>query len=90
MNQALAKLCDDLAALLGDEHAADDYRAVLDGIARDATNSRDAAKLLKAFEWIAEQPRSTSEKLEAMGKLTAMPRCHVLIPSAQEFFGWKS
>jgi len=57
------------------------------GLDRAAILNRDARGFLAALEWIAGQDRTLDEKL-AVAKLLALPKAHVLIPSAKAFFGW--
>jgi hypothetical protein len=49
----------------------------------------DTVEFLDALSWIFKQrSRSVLEKLEAVRKLTGLPRGKVSIPSMRKFLGW--
>lgn len=58
------------------------------GLELESVHNRDALQVWKAVNWILSQPRTVREKLDALCKLTALPRAHVLIPSMKRFLGW--
>jgi hypothetical protein len=85
MNQAIDQFCSEIGGAAGAQ-----LRAAIAATETEAVSNVDARRFLAAISWILEQPRTPVEKLEAIEKLLAMPRgAHVLIPSAQKFFGWR-
>jgi len=87
MNTALDELLNDLGDL-GDD--GDRLRAAIDAFEIEAGNDVNAAALMENLVWIAQQPRSVAERVAAMAELLALPRGRVFIPSAAQFFGWKT
>jgi hypothetical protein len=60
---------------------------------RQSIDNASARSLLKTFSWIlAQQDRSTMQKLDAMCKLLAFAKshegCHCVIPSLRRFLDW--
>jgi hypothetical protein len=83
MHRALDQMCTEIGGDVGAQ-----LRVAIQATETEAVNSVDAHRFLAAFRWIAGQDRSVAEKVEALAKLLALPKCHVVIPSAKAFFGW--
>jgi alkanesulfonate monooxygenase SsuD/methylene tetrahydromethanopterin reductase-like flavin-dependent oxidoreductase (luciferase family) len=82
MNTALNEFCDDLGA---DGDRLREFIRALEAAA--ASNGNDRA-LLAAIRWVVKQPPTVPEKAKALAELFSLPRGHVFIPSAAQFFGW--
>jgi hypothetical protein len=82
MNTALVELCDDLNS--------DDLRGAIHALEIEAGHNPHAAAMLSVLVWIAAQPRPVAERQAAFAELVALPKGNIFIPSAREFFGWRS
>jgi hypothetical protein len=80
MNAALEQFVDLCRAIPGAGEAADDLSDCFARLTDEA--------VLAAFTWVACQPRSVIERLEAMRRLLAMPPGPITV-SLRELTGWR-
>jgi hypothetical protein len=66
---------------------ADEFDQAVCAIEHEAVTNRDARTFFKAVRWIVGQDRTNAEKIEALGKLLALPRGPVVI-GMRKLTGW--
>jgi hypothetical protein len=60
------------------------FRAVQD----EGVTNKHARSFLKMVGWIVSQPRTLAERLDALGKLLALPRTGPRIVNLKQLTGW--
>lgn len=88
MNAALESFIADMRADARMSEFADRFMKEFREVEAESICNWHALRFLKAVTWIVSQPRTLDEKLEALGKLLSLPKCHVLIPSMRRLTGW--
>jgi hypothetical protein len=85
--RAVQQFIADLRADLGDEPA-DLFEQELEATDLAADGCIHHHNFFAALEWIISQPRTVQEKIEAIGKILAMPRTGMIVVRLPQDVGW--
>jgi hypothetical protein len=66
---------------------ADGFERAFREIEAEGVTNRHARRFMLAVRWILSQPRTLLEKVEALGKLSDLPRGPVIV-NMQQLTGW--
>ena len=85
--RAVQQFIADLRANIGDE-VADQFEQELEATDLAADGCIHHGNFFAALEWILSQPRTVQEKIEAIGKILAMPRGGMIVINLPKDVGW--